>query len=905
MLENRCTPEYIDRLSDNEIFVFGSKPNGEHVSGAVKAAVEKYGAKEGLCEGFSGQSYAIPVHSQRTGIMAEAVNTFAEFVHSHPQLDFYVLPVGCGKAGMPVETVSQMFLATLLYDNVFLPKSFLQAIKRTTVVPQNEDLPITHVQEVINTDVLRGRTMGLLQYVSGRTATPITFDDEVLKKDNPLLFAFIRVADVMTAEENRVMMALLNELKYISGAGLDDDTENDTYHLIEFVKGWKLDAAEMFDKGGCIYDLLSFTDREWVKDRQRASTMTGYHGKMDDGSLSIFEEDGKYGLKDKGGEVVLSPIYDEVKHKYTGRGYLIKEGNKWGAVNERCEWIFPLEYDDISICYEGGHYIKKNGKWGYVDDNGKEIIPKRYDEVYLCSCNMIRLKLDEKYGYYNMKESKLYPIKYDDADYFSNISPGEAVVKFDGKCGIVDTHDREVLPFIYEEANIDDDGIYRVKKDGLFGIINRKLEVLFPFKYQDLGKFDDDGITYARVKGLGYGYVDKNDNVIVDFKYLYARDFIDGFAVVSGDLTKKGVIDLKGNEVVPVKYDFIHINGELVAELCNGYPKMAFWNKRSRYVKRGVYDLKTRQGLPCIYSYIKCLGRNAKGYMECECWTSDRREPETITVDGSTIVGTRNFGRIAIARDFAVVLEDNGWELGLVGHNDNFKQLCRPTQRKFVKLAAGFDGYMALDNNGFITPGPSAREFQTGAELNRLSCVKGIAASEGHAVALMEDGSVVCIDEPQSYEGPEQYSNAVRDWRNIKQVACGFDFVMGLQEDGSFISVGRYVGGYGIGAPNWTGVKQFDAFNCYYGRCYAIAILNDGRVVSDFSESVSRWRDVVKVAVGNGCAVGLRSDGRAYAIGSDDFVRTVTSWNNIVDINCKFFQAVALLDDGSVVFSMN
>ena len=63
-------------------------------------------------------------------------------------------------------------------------------------------------------------------------------------------------------------------------------------------------------------------------------------------------------------------------------------------------------------------------------------------------------------------------------------------------------------------------------------------------------------------------------------------------------------------------------------------------------------------------------------------------------------------GKIAIARDFAIVLQDNGWELKLIGHNPNFRQLSGIHKNQFVKLAAGFDGYMALTDDGRIITGP-------------------------------------------------------------------------------------------------------------------------------------------------------------------------------------------------------
>lgn len=128
MLANRCTPERIDNLRENEVFVFGAKPNGHHKSGAALSATEKYGAIEGKAEGMSGQSYAIPVHRHRTEIMAEAVSRFVEFSRSHAELMFYVLPIGCGAAGMEVDVVAHMFKDAIELNNVYLPAMFIKAI---------------------------------------------------------------------------------------------------------------------------------------------------------------------------------------------------------------------------------------------------------------------------------------------------------------------------------------------------------------------------------------------------------------------------------------------------------------------------------------------------------------------------------------------------------------------------------------------------------------------------------------------------------------------------------------------------------------------------------------------------------------------------------------------------------
>ena len=125
MLRERCTPEIITELKENEVFVFGSKPDGNHKSGAAKIAVEKFGARQGMGEGFCGQSYAIPVHKYHTHKMDKAVKSFVGYAKTHSDKAFYVLPVGCGSAGIDIRVVSEMFSKAMDYDNIYLPRQFV------------------------------------------------------------------------------------------------------------------------------------------------------------------------------------------------------------------------------------------------------------------------------------------------------------------------------------------------------------------------------------------------------------------------------------------------------------------------------------------------------------------------------------------------------------------------------------------------------------------------------------------------------------------------------------------------------------------------------------------------------------------------------------------------------------
>ena len=139
--ENRITAEQISTLQDNEIFVFGSNVQGEHVGGAALFALVQFGAIEGQGEGLQGQSYAIPTcwRIKCRGVrcnyrltrpftevseMKPYVDRFIEFAREHKELHFLVTKVGCGIAALPIREVAELFKGCVELDNVSLPLEF-------------------------------------------------------------------------------------------------------------------------------------------------------------------------------------------------------------------------------------------------------------------------------------------------------------------------------------------------------------------------------------------------------------------------------------------------------------------------------------------------------------------------------------------------------------------------------------------------------------------------------------------------------------------------------------------------------------------------------------------------------------------------------------------------------------
>ena len=127
------TPDYIDRLLPNQVFVFGSNALGYHTGGASKTARKEFGAIWGEPEGLQGQSYAIPVdygrRERRDMDVKAAVSRFISYAKEHTDLFFFVTRVGCGIAGYHDDEMAEFFKDALELKNVSLPKSFVDALQ--------------------------------------------------------------------------------------------------------------------------------------------------------------------------------------------------------------------------------------------------------------------------------------------------------------------------------------------------------------------------------------------------------------------------------------------------------------------------------------------------------------------------------------------------------------------------------------------------------------------------------------------------------------------------------------------------------------------------------------------------------------------------------------------------------
>ncbi len=108
----------INELKENEVFVFGSNLNGNHLGGAAKTAYEIFGAIWGNGNGIQGighdfKSYAFPTLDTEMKKLPldnikQSFENLIKVANWCPEKTFYLTPVGQGIAGFSKEEIESV-----------------------------------------------------------------------------------------------------------------------------------------------------------------------------------------------------------------------------------------------------------------------------------------------------------------------------------------------------------------------------------------------------------------------------------------------------------------------------------------------------------------------------------------------------------------------------------------------------------------------------------------------------------------------------------------------------------------------------------------------------------------------------------------------------------------------------
>ena len=262
----------------------------------------------------------------------------------------------------------------------------------------------------------------------------------------------------------------------------------------------------------------------------------------------VKNSEGKYGLIDITNNKVLETKYDKISKTHNGDYYVVTEGGTQKVVKKDGTESLSTENEIISILKntEGVIYKTSENKYGIMNLSGENIIEANYDELEEAKTGMFIAKKDNKYGIIDEKnetkldfnnQSIIYNEKGDfyiteDENYNNKILNNNYETKLEGILTDIDDEkgyielkqgeEYKYYNFKFEEQKEEDiftnNTLFVDKKDGKYGLIDKKGKTVVEYIYDDIIRQNEFG--YVAVKKDGkWGAIDRSGKVVQDPVY--------------------------------------------------------------------------------------------------------------------------------------------------------------------------------------------------------------------------------------------------------------------------------------------------------------------------------------------------------------------------------------------------
>lgn len=180
----------------------------------------------------------------------------------------------------------------------------------------------------------------------------------------------------------------------------------------------------------------------------------------------------KAGVIDYDGKVIIPTEYDMIKKCINGDYFEVVLNGKYGLINTKGELVLSPSYDYLGVM-ENGILANKEDKYSLMNLNGEEILLIEEENLNIISKELIAIKGEnDKYGIFMNDGTAISDYIYDKT---SGEDSGLICVSIDGKSGYINKDTMKVvIPIIYDYVQGFIDGAAKVGLNGKMGLIDTK-----------------------------------------------------------------------------------------------------------------------------------------------------------------------------------------------------------------------------------------------------------------------------------------------------------------------------------------------------------------------------------------------------------------------------------------------
>lgn len=216
--------------------------------------------------------------------------------------------------------------------------------------------------------------------------------------------------------------------------------------------------------------------------------------------------------------------------------------------------VIAIEKDICKVKREGHtFYINHQGKvlnlWGFVDTKGKLAIEPQFIHAESFSEEYAAVLDTQFVWHYIDKQGKTVLGGFEDVE---SVKEGTMAVKKQGKWGIITPKNEIIVPFDYDDILGFSEGIACVCKGKLWGAVDKKGKIIIPVQYESIKSCSEGKIAVRQDKK--WGYMDAKGKWIISPQYDAVGRYSEGFTAVSLNY-QWGYINETGKEVIPIQFD--------------------------------------------------------------------------------------------------------------------------------------------------------------------------------------------------------------------------------------------------------------------------------------------------------------------------------------------------------------
>lgn len=295
-----------------------------------------------------------------------------------------------------------------------------------------------------------------------------------------------------------------------------------------------------------------------------------------------FEENGKYGLVDYDGKVILEPEYSSIEVMPGIQNNLI-------ISNDGLYGVYNIATNDVVIetVYKAVTALTNNSSDGYIVTNESGLVGLiAADKKQILDCKYTEIKgftgikeyvvtENNEVKLVNEKGETLLNKGYDSIEY---ITTNYLVITKSGKYGVINKAGESVLSAEYDKLEYAFENYFIAEKSGKKGLVNSENETIIPFDYITMNYVSEAGIIVADKDYENTDIINSSleialkDIIVselnVEYGYLRVRDGSE-YKYYNFKLEEKTNIEMLSTNTLFLvkengKYGYVNKNGDLI-----------------------------------------------------------------------------------------------------------------------------------------------------------------------------------------------------------------------------------------------------------------------------------------------------------------------------------------------------